>query len=656
MRYKYYVVMSKSNIMGRFCILNSYQKGAICILNDKTNSGVFIPFGSYKNALPNDIVEIDLTENKIDDVNEILIKDNKYKLESYTIGSVIKVITPYKEKLRISGILNIKSNTIYSINKNGTRNYLFKPSNPQYPTFVVGSRANPTEYKKNVYILVELIGWNTNDKHPKANCCDIIGEIGIIENEITNRLYTHNLIQTSVRKYILDLDIKAQSLLCADIINKPLIHGRLDLTDKYIFSIDPPNCLDVDDAIHIDIKENVYQIGIHIADVSEWVHIGSNLDLYAKNRLTSIYLPNNNIPMLPTELSENHCSLLEGVKRLSLSLILDINLDGIIIDYHFIPTIIQNKNKMTYDYVEKQILLGHKLFNQLLSLTNKMAINYHINKYHINDIESPNSHSIVETCMILANMCCGQYLTKYDKNSILRVHQISKLINLDNVDLSDKILSHYIKTQSQNSAEYAISSYLKSNTYSVVHDGLGIANYTHFTSPIRRYIDLINHRTIKEILKNPSKFDIIDNDSDYKFKQTICASANTINKKTKKLYRDIAYLNLINQLEIKGEAIKLEAYIVQLPSKDCSLLESSKISIYIPQYNIKKTLTLCHHKIIHLYDIKNNNKSLSVVNKSNGETVIYNLYDKINVIVTSILNTDNFNEKLKIEIPKFSLQ
>src|SRR5207253_4486329 len=132
------------------------------------------------------------------------------------------------------------------------------------------------------------------------------------------RLHFNYLTFTSIKSQPIKDELKALTKKHEKI--SPM--GRLDLCDKEIFSIDPPGCRDVDDALHIEKKDKTSVIGIHIADVSEWVTPDSAIDLYARQRMTSVYLPKKTHHMLPPELSENYCSLIKNQKRYTLSLLL----------------------------------------------------------------------------------------------------------------------------------------------------------------------------------------------------------------------------------------------------------------------------------------------------------------------------------------------
>lgn len=617
-----------------FSIITSYQMGGIATLDN--GDQVYIPYGQYNQALHLDEVDIAIGDQLTDIDILNFLSEHSYQHEDIKIGKVISIVNNLHETKLISGILNIKSSTIYGVSKNGVRNYLFKPSKTQYPTFVVGSRVNPNDYRKNIYIVVDLIEWAKNDKYPKANCVTIIGEIGHMDNEITNRLYSHNLIRSSMRKNLWISELKERSINYQNIIKSPSEYGYYDLTDKYIFSIDPPNCLDVDDALHfVHNNDHSYELGIHIADVSSWVLENSYLDQYARQRLTTLYLHNQNIPMLPRELSEDQCSLLSGSKKLCLSLILNINKDLMIESFKFIPTVIQNKNQTTYEQIEKLINKGNKLFCELLKITQQLAINHQIDKYHLTEIEQPQAHHIVETCMILTNVYCGSYLQKHGHDCILRVHQKNKLNKIiEPINHHEPELINYIKMTSHNAAEYATISDLKNREMEPKHHGLGLSYYTHFTSPIRRYIDLLNHRHIKMII-NESKSSQTDH-------MTICLKANDINSKAKKLYKDLHYLKLAD--EIKNN-ISTKAYVIGFSQDNVS-----KITLYIPDYKIKKTLTLCHKKVIHLFKITNNLTSLNIENIQTGELFEYHLYDTVEIQITPIFNAENFYEKLKIEL------
>lgn len=334
-----------------------------------------------------------------------------------------------------------------------------------------------------------------------------------------------------------------------------------DLSNELIFTIDGEDAKDFDDAVSITLdKEGNYILGVHIADVSSFVKEGSKLDYEAFLRGTSIYFPDRAIPMLPDVLSSGLCSLQPYEKRLAISIIIKIAPDGKIKKTKIFKSIISSKARLTYNGVQRILDEEEKIDEQIknsLLLMNELAkilykrryqrgaldfdfpepiilLDRNLNISGINKTIRLDSHRIIEEFMILANETIANYLEKKGIPFIYRVHEIPDPFKVEqffeayrnlgfNVpnkfDYTKPFSFQKILFELEGKAEANFVSYLmlrsfKQATYAINNSGhFGLASkcYTHFTSPIRRYPDLINHR-ILTILMNK-------NFSDHQFKK-----------------------------------------------------------------------------------------------------------------------------------------
>lgn len=637
-----------STIEGKFHIITNYEAGGLFIFQQENSKHyIFIPPQKYNKAIHEDIVNIKLISGKETPIDTEILQNINQSLKSDVIiegtGEVTEIIS--RNDTQLCGILNIKSNVIYGVGKNNNRFYLFKPCDRKYPTFTILTKIKPDQYNNNIYIVIKFMKWDDNDKYPRGACEDIIGEVGDFKSEITNRLYINNLVIKQPKKSIIQKEIN-------EILSTKPVTNRLDLRNKDVLSIDPVGCSDVDDAIHIEYLENGFLIGVHIADVSSIVASGSVIDLDARKKMTSLYLPNEIKHMLPPDLSENHCSLLQGVDRNALSLIIKVDKSGNIYHYEFLETLINNKSKLTYEEAEKLISKNkHKDLRNLLAVTHLLKSKYQYlstSEYS----ESPLSHMIIETFMIIANVFCAEHLVNKYGNCILRIHPESNYQSLQNqvdnlcqiyktTDDDFQIVNQYLKKKSQQVAEYHPYNQLESKQ--IRHFGLNVKYYTHFTSPIRRYIDLVNHRLIKGQTQHLNEL------------QNICEVANTINLRTKRLSRDLSYLSLVKTLEaLKQNEINTVGYIIDLhnqkKSKTLPTPTSIKITIYLPTYNLNIPVIICHSKIVHLYDIEQSSNQISLYEKITQKQYYYDLFSKIKVELISVMNSNLFSNKLKIKI------
>lgn len=329
--------------------------------------------------------------------------------------------------------------------------------------------------------------------------------------------------------------------------------GRLDLTDKVIFTIDGRDTKDIDDAVSVERIGTLWKLGVHIADVSHYVKCNSALDKEAMKRGTSVYLVDRVIPMLPPKLSNGICSLNEGVLRNAMSVFMDINEKGEVVSYSFAKSVIRSKKKATYDdiyaiisgeadehiteeYCEimPSVYEMHSLFKVLKKASHERGnIDFDMPEAkvildengEVCDIvlrERNEAHMMIEEFMVITNSTVAEHMSKNNLPSIYRVHEapdgdkldafkgfVSTLgikpptgnitplklqAFLDNIkDRKEFPVVSQVALRSMQKAEYSAEN--------AGHYGLALAYYTHFTSPIRRYPDLVFHRSLKAAIE-----------------------------------------------------------------------------------------------------------------------------------------------------------
>jgi ribonuclease R len=310
------------------------------------------------------------------------------------------------------------------------------------------------------------------------------------------------------------------------------VAGRMDFRKKGVFTIDPTDARDFDDAISIEPHPHGgHEVGIHIADVSHYVRQGSPVDLEAYERATSTYLPGEVVPMLPEKLSNGICSLVEGEERLTVSIVVHFNADGDPVAYKHGRSVIRSKRRFTYDDVDVILESGSGDFAAELKLIERIARQINVRRMErgaidleipedkpvldlngkviaIRRIERTWSHRLIEELMILANEHAARSMPG---KGIYRIHEPpapEKIAQLREVALAlgrpvrggiMKILSAFRDTPAQRVIETLALRSMQEAKYcerNVGHFGLASAAYSHFTSPIRRYPDLIAHRLI----------------------------------------------------------------------------------------------------------------------------------------------------------------
>lgn len=326
--------------------------------------------------------------------------------------------------------------------------------------------------------------------------------------------------------------------------------GREDLTDRLIITIDGDDSRDFDDAISIDKIENGYRLGVHIADVSHYVKEKSALDKSAYERGTSIYVCDRVVPMLPQFLSNGICSLNPNVERCTISCVMDINMQGEVMNYRIFPSFIKSKERMTYANVNKiihqDVEMCKKYAHLLEMVDDMMKLSQIIRKRReglgcidfdtkegkiildakgraidVKLRERGESERIIEDFMIQANEVVATHMKWLEIPSMYRIHeqpdpkkmkefvhiaQLSHLKFKGNVLNVKPMQCQKLLKEAKQKEEYSIISTsllrcmakAKYDAKCLGHFGLALKEYTHFTSPIRRYPDLVVHRMLRK--------------------------------------------------------------------------------------------------------------------------------------------------------------
>ncbi|MEM8488691.1 MAG: ribonuclease R [Bacteroidota bacterium] len=334
--------------------------------------------------------------------------------------------------------------------------------------------------------------------------------------------------------------------------------GRLDLRNKTIFTIDPDDAKDFDDAIHITpLPNNRYEVGVHIADVSHYVKPGGAIDNEARERATSVYLADRVIPMLPERLSNVICSLRPGEDKLTFTCLMEVDLKGNVHKFSFHESIIHSKQRFTY--AEAQQLIDDESAEQPhakeVRLAAEIARTFTKARFKNGSIEfdlpevrvkldekgAPvaivrkelkEANRLIEEFMLLANQCAARAVERpgkptpvyvyrvHDEPNAERIQQLSNYLKTFNFELKlengnvDSVQLNALLAKAKGKATEAVikmaslramakASYTTEN---IGHYGLGFTHYTHFTSPIRRYPDLLVHRILKEVLLSKERY------------------------------------------------------------------------------------------------------------------------------------------------------
>ncbi|MEI7802702.1 MAG: ribonuclease R, partial [Bacteroidota bacterium] len=468
-------------------------------------------------------------------------------------GDTVKVrLYPIKRKSRLEGkVIEVVKRAME--NYSGTIHfedgkYLLIPDLPQFPVsfLIPADKLNGAKPKDKV--LVKMTEWVTGAKHPTGTVTLVLGPAG------TNDVEMHSILLEYDFKLNFTKEVLAEGAALPDKITAEEIAKRRDFRSITTFTIDPDDAKDFDDALSIQKLENGnYEIGIHIADVSHYSHPGTLMDDEAYSRATSVYLVDRTVTMYPERLSNELCSLRPNEDKLTFSAVFEMTEVGEIKSEWFGRTVIHSDKRFTYEEAQKVLDGELEIYKDELKVLNTIAyklrdkrfkngsINFDsteikfkldANKKPIGIIikERKDTHLLVEDFMLLANKKVAEFVSKKKINNkpvpfVYRVHgepDADKIkafgetaaafgykLNFSTpghiAQSFNKLLEQVKGKPEQNMIEsLGIRTMAKAiyTTQNIGHYGLAFPHYSHFTSPIRRYPDVMTHRILAEILTN----------------------------------------------------------------------------------------------------------------------------------------------------------
>lgn len=396
-------------------------------------------------------------------------------------------------------------------------------------------------------------------KYPDNNNFGIIEVIGLATDlDEADIAIEEVMIKYNLPKQFSEDVLKAASIVAHEVTDEE-INSRRDLRDLLVVTIDGEDARDFDDAISIERKGEGYTLGVHIADVSHYVHTGDNIDKEAFNRATSVYFPDRVLPMLPEELSNNICSLRPDIDRLAMTAMMDIDKHGKVVNYEIFPSVIKSNKRMTYTKVArilkrrdepddisdleeyKGLFSWFDLMAELSEiLTKKRAargavfFDFPELKIFVDDkgkaVELAKrvrnqAESLIEEFMLIANETVAEHLFWLTAPCIYRIHEEPPFEGINNFntvaepyglklkldsngkiypkqyqEIIDKLDGHPMKEMMMNLLLRSMS-HARYDIKALGHFGLSVTYYCHFTSPIRRYPDLEVHRLLKRYMQ-----------------------------------------------------------------------------------------------------------------------------------------------------------
>lgn len=527
---KYKVKIARGYITGT---VDMTRMGYGFISTDDLEDDVFVTAKNLKTALHGDKVKVWLYAKRKGARPE---------------GEVVEIIERWKTSF--VGTVEIMPNFAFLIPDN---------KNMPFDLFIPTSKLNGA--KQGQKAVAKVIDWDPKSKNPVAEIINVLGYPGLHETEM------HAILAEFELPYSFTEEVEADAEKIEASIKEKDIRERRDFRDIPTFTIDPADAKDFDDALSLKQLENGnWEVGVHIADVTHYVNLNSLVEEEAKQRATSIYLVDRVVPMLPERLSNHICSLNPAEDKLTYSAVFELNDKSEVINEWFGRTIINSNKRFSYGEAQKVIDTGEGEMSEMVTLLHRLAQQLRTKRFSsgafafekievrfeldeagkplgIKFREMGTANQLIEEFMLLANKRVAEYVGKKlkGKTFVYRIHdkpdpeKISnfshfitrfgyKLIEDDKTSLPkamNKLLHSVAGKKEQNIIEtLALRSMAKAiySTENIGHYGLSFKYYTHFTSPIRRYPDMMVHRLLSFYLAQenpggPDKYEKLCNHS-----------------------------------------------------------------------------------------------------------------------------------------------
>ncbi|MEC4113238.1 ribonuclease R [Myroides pelagicus] len=575
---KYQFVAEANYIEG---IIDMTTRKTAYLVSEELEEDVFIPTNNLRKALDGDLVKAYIYNRR---------KGKKVEAE------VVEIIE--RHKTHFVGTIEIHKNFAF-----------VSTADPKMYTDIFIPKEKVGEAKSGDVVIAEIEDWPKKADSPFGRVTQVLGKQGEHNTEIHAILAEYGLpaeFPKEIEDFANNLDTS---------INEEEVAKRRDMREVLTFTIDPKDAKDFDDALSFQVLENGnYEIGIHIADVSHYVQEGTILDEEAYNRATSIYLVDRTIPMLPEVLSNFACSLRPNEDKFTFSAVFQLNKKAEIVDQWFGRTVTHSDQRMAYEEAQYIIETKDRVVPAEISITGEkqeiseevaqavLTLNDLANilrakrmsygaisfdkievKFKLDENNNPvgvyfkegkEANHLIEEFMLLANRKVSEYIGKQKKTFIYRIHDEpdqDKLFALQNVisrfghklNLRDKAgisqsLNQLLKDvngkKEQNLVDtLAIRTMSKASysTNNIGHYGLAFDYYSHFTSPIRRYPDVMAHRLLQHYLDHGASVKV----EDYEKKCGHCSSMENLASNAERdsiKYMQVKYMQKHQDQEFLG--------------------------------------------------------------------------------------------------------
>ncbi len=502
------------------------RSGIGYVLIEDKSGDVLVRPGDFNTALNGDLVRVKVVKENL----------GTKKKE----GKIVDVIT--RKQTEFIGRLQLSTNFAF---------FVPDTDKPMPDLFIPLDKLNGAKHKDRV--IARLVEWGKDDKKP-------VGEVvSLMKEGDDNDTAMKTILSEAGFPLGFSDDVMEEALRLPDTISEDEIQKRRDFRDILTFTIDPVDAKDFDDAISIrKLKNGNYEIGVHIADVSHYVKPDSLLDEEAYKRATSVYLPDRVNPMLPERISNELCSLRPYEDKCTFSAVFQMNTNGDVKQYWLGKTLIHSRHRFTYEDVQQIIDTKEGIYKDEVLLLNKISQNLRKQRFKEGAInfsstevrfkldetgkpidivvkENKESHQLIEELMLLANRTVAENVFKVEVSNKnvpfpYRVHDRPDEKKLQPFIDYVKRYGYAFNTSSPNAIAHSFNLMLEGvkgkpeqqvfeqlgirtmakaayTTKDIGHYGLAFEHYCHFTSPIRRYPDVLVHRVLESILIGTPEID-----------------------------------------------------------------------------------------------------------------------------------------------------
>lgn len=513
------------------------REGFAFVRVEGEDEDIFVPASKTRGALNGDLVRVSVTKEKAP-----ATKKSKSTKEGRREGCVVDVLE--RSEKPFIGIFHSSGKGAW---------VLMQSRVMPYDIEVDPEQAKKAGAEKGWKVSVRVEHWNKGESLPFGKIIDVLGAPGENETEM------HSILAEFGLPYRFEPELEKAAEKISDKIKVKDIKERRDFRDTFTFTIDPEDAKDFDDALSFKPLENGnFEVGVHIADVSHYVTPGSDIDREARDRGTSVYLADRTVPMLPEKLCNRLCSLRPNEEKLCFSAVFEITPRAAIRKKWFGRTVIKSNFRLTYEQaqdiiegiaenpdteLQTAITVLNKLAGILKGKRRKAgAIDFSRPEMKVLCDEtgrpidvyqkiSKEANWLIEEFMLLANRSVAEFVAATGKTFVYRVHDVPNPEKLESLRHFAKSLGYKMNGELEGKkAAGAISDLLdkatgkpeaaafkdialrsmakaKYSTENIGHYGLAFVDYTHFTSPIRRYPDLMVHRLLALYLDNAKSQD-----------------------------------------------------------------------------------------------------------------------------------------------------